>query len=80
MLAYHLRRWLSIKPTLVQCLVFAGLRAGMLVVAAGGEYKPTPPIVCEMLGSVAGAGQYPFSPSQYFMLAVLARCFEPKLG
>ena len=30
--------------------------------------------------SVAGAGQYPISPSQYFMLAVPARCFEPNLG
>ena len=25
MLAHRLRRWLNIKPTLVQCLVFAGL-------------------------------------------------------
>ena len=30
--------------------------------------------------SVAGAGQYPYSPSQYLMLAVPAQAFEPKLG
>ena len=32
----------SIKPALVQRFVFAGLRAGLLVVTACGEYKPTP--------------------------------------
>ena len=42
MLAHHLRCWPGIKPALVQCLVFAGLRANMLVVTAGSEYKPTP--------------------------------------
>ena len=35
MLANHLRRWPSIKPALVQRLVFTGLRTG-------GQYKPTP--------------------------------------
>ena len=40
----------------------------------------TKPMSVNCWASVAGAGQYPFSPSQYFMLAVAARCFEPKLG
>ena len=45
MLAHRLRRWSSIKPTLVQRLVFAGLRsiaAGLVSLTAGGDYKPTP--------------------------------------
>ena len=43
MLAHHLRRWPSIKPGLVQRLVFAGLRsiaAGLVLLTAGGDYKP----------------------------------------
>ena len=42
---------------------------------AGGKYKPIL-TQCLLNASVAGAGQYPFNPSQYFMLAVLARYFE----
>ena len=41
-------------------------------------YTDTMSVKC--WASVAGAGQYPFSPSQYSMLAVPARCFEPNLG
>ena len=45
MLAHSLRRWPSIKPALVRRLVFAGscvqLHAGLVVLTAGGEYKPT---------------------------------------
>ena len=40
-----LRRWPIIKPALVQRLVFAGLRsiaAGLVVLIAGGDYKPSP--------------------------------------
>ena len=40
----------------------------------------TDPMFVKCWASVGGAGQYPFSPSQYFMLAGPARCFEPKLG
>ena len=43
MLAHRLRRWPSIKPALVQRLLFAGLRsiaAGLVVLTAGGGYKP----------------------------------------
>ena len=46
MLAHRLRRWPSIRPALDQRLVFAGLRAGLLVVTTGWEYKPTPTQVC----------------------------------
>ena len=44
MLAHRLRRWPSMKPALVQRLVFAGLRliaAGLVVLTAGGDYKQT---------------------------------------
>ena len=37
------------------------------------------PMSVKCWASVAGAGQYLFSPSQYFMLAVPARWCEPKL-
>ena len=40
-----LRRWPSIKPALAQRLVLAGIRsiaAGLVVLTAGGDYKPTP--------------------------------------
>ena len=39
-----LRRWLSIKPALVQCFVFARLcsiAADLVLLTAGGDYKPT---------------------------------------
>ena len=65
MLAHRLCRWPSIKPALVQRLVFAGLRAGILVVTAGSD-----PLSVKCWASVASVGQYPFSPSQFFMLAV----------
>ena len=43
MLAHCLQLWPSIKPALVQRLVFAGLRsiAAGLVVLTAGDYKPT---------------------------------------
>ena len=84
MQAQCLQRWPSIKPALLQCLLFAGLRSkhvGMVVLTAGGECKPTPTqCLLKCWASFTGAGQYPFSPCQYFMLAVPAQCFEPKLG
>ena len=45
MLAHRLQRFPSIKPELVQRLVFAGLRsiaAGLVLLTAGGDHKPTP--------------------------------------
>ena len=44
MLAHCLRRWPSIKPALVQRLMFAGLcsiAAGLVVLTTGGDYKLT---------------------------------------
>ena len=44
MLAHCMRRGPSIKTALAQRLVFAGLRsiaAGLVVLTAGGDYKPT---------------------------------------
>ena len=64
MLAHRL---VSIKTALVQRLVFAGLRAGLLVVTAD-----TDSMSVECWASVSCAGQYSFSPSQYFMVAVPA--------
>ena len=84
MLAHHLRRWPSIKPALAQRLEFAGLRSKARW--SGNAYYwrriqgDTDPMSGKCWASVAGAGQYPFSTSQYFMLATPARCFEPKLG
>ena len=47
--------------------------AGLLLLnTAGDDYKPTQTQWLLNVGpSVAGAGQYPFSPSQYFMLMYL---------
>ena len=81
MLAHRLRRWPSIKSALVQRLVFAGLRS-TIARRSGSAYcwrrvqADTDPMSAKCWGSVAGAGQYPFSPSEYFMLAVPAPCFE----
>ena len=46
--------------------------AGLARHTAGSEYKLTPIQFLVNWASIAGAGQYPFSPSQYFMLAVPA--------
>ena len=75
MLAHHLRGWPSIKPALVQRLVFAGLRS--IARWSGSAYywwrvqADTDTMSVKCWTSVAGAGQYPFSPSQYFKLAGL---------
>ena len=56
----------SICTTLYKCytnvLCFLGITASLVLLTAGGDYKPT---LTECWASVAGAGQYPFSPSQY---------------
>ena len=39
MLAHRTQRWPSIKSALVQRLMVAGLRTGLLVVTAGDEYQ-----------------------------------------
>ena len=84
MLAHCLRRWPCIKPALVQRLVFAGL-CSFNCSWSGITYcwrrlqADTDPMSVKCWASVAGASQYPFSPSQYFMLPVRAQCFEPKL-
>ena len=81
MLAHRLRRWPSIKPALVQRLVLAGLQHWF-----GSAYcwwrvqADTDQMTGKYWASLACDGQNLFSPSQYYMLAVPARCFEPKLG
>ena len=68
--AHHLRRWPSIKPALVQRLVFAGLRS--IARWSGSAYcwrqldADTDPTSVKCWASVTG--QYPFSPRQYFMM------------
>ena len=60
--------------------VFAGLRS--IASWSGRAYcwrrvqADTDPMSDKCWASVAIAGQYLFNPSQYFMLAVPARCFE----
>ena len=64
-----------IKPALVQCLIFAGMRS--IACWSGSGYcwlrvqADTDPMSVKWWGRVASAGRYPFSPSQYFMLAGL---------
>ena len=71
MLAHSLRCWPSIKPALVQRLVFAGAAFNITLVCLLWRrvQADTDPMFFKCWASVAGAGQYPFSPSQYFMLA-----------
>ena len=88
MLAHRVRHWPSIKPALVQCLVFAGLRsiaADLVVLTVGSNDKATP-IQCllnagsasQVLASICSA-LVSASAGGTGMLAVL-RCSEPKLG
>ena len=66
MLGQRRRWWTNIKLTLAQCIVLAGhiiLRA-----ASTSEHRHNVLNVGPALGN---AGQYPFSPSQYFMLTGL---------
>ena len=73
MLAHSLRRRPSIKAALVQRLVFAGLRS--IARCYGSAYcwrrvqANTDPMSVKRWASVVGDSQYPFSPSQYFMMA-----------
>ena len=53
MLAHRQRRWLSIKPALVQRLVFVGLRSiasGLVVLTAVGDYNvgPASPVLASI--------------------------------
>ena len=69
MLAHRLRRWPSIKPALVQRLVFAGLRVWQCCWRQ--VQANTAPMSVKCWASVACTGQHPSSTSQYFMLAGL---------
>ena len=63
------QHWLN-----ASCLLcYVKLHADLIVLPA----VDTDPMSVKYCDSVAGAGQYPFSPGQYFMLALPARCFEP---
>ena len=69
MLAYHLRRWPSIKPALGQRLVFADSSWFGSAYCWWQLQADTQPMSVKSWARVAAAGQYPFSPIQYFMLA-----------
>ena len=64
-----IRNTSTVEPTLAQRLLFSGLRVCQYMCSVGGEYKPTLTQCLLNVGPVSG--QYPFSPSQYFMLAGL---------
>ena len=65
-LAHRLQRWCSLNQALVQSIVFAGLRS--IARWHGSAYcwrrvqAETDPMPVKCWASVAGAGQYPFSP------------------
>ena len=89
--------WTNVKevvPTLYKCytnvLCLLGIAVGLVFLAAycwPQLQADTDPMAVKCRASVAGAGQYPFCPSQYFILRYLhaggivrAQCFAPKLG
>ena len=73
MLAHRLQCWTSIKPALVQRLVFAGLQHCFGSAHCWRRVQAdTDRISVKCWASIACDGQYLFSPSQYFMLAVPA--------
>ena len=72
MLGQSRRRWADIVQMLYKCFVFAGNSSwsGIADVLATITRRHHPMSV-KCCASDAGAGQYPFSPSQYFMLRYL---------
>ena len=58
-LAHRLRRWPSIKPALVQRLVFAGICESGSVYCWQRVQADTDPMHVKCWAHVAGAGQYP---------------------
>ena len=78
MLDQRRRRWADVVPMLYKYVVFAGKSSWSGIAYCWWRLQAdTDPMSVKCWASLAGAGQYPFSPSQYFMLAVRARCFEP---
>ena len=73
MLDQRRRGWADVVQMLYKCFVFAGNSSW-----SGNAYcwrrlqAYTDPMSVKCWASVASAGQYPFSPSQYVMLPVLA--------
>ena len=64
-----LQRWSSIKPGLVQCLMFADSSWSDNAYCWWRLQADTDPMSGKCWSSVAGAEEYPFNPSQYIMLA-----------
>ena len=72
MLDQRRRRWADVVQMLYKCFEFAG-NSSWSVVYCWWRLQADPyPMSVKCWASVAGAGQYPFSPSQYFMLPVPA--------
>ena len=64
------RRWADVVQMLYKCFVFAGNSSWSGIAYCWRLLQAdTNPMSGKCWASVAGAGQYPFSPSQYFMLA-----------
>ena len=74
MLDQRRRRWDDVVQMLYKCFEFAGNSSWSgIVVYCWWRLQADPyPMSVKCWASVAGAGQYPFSPSQYFMLPVPA--------
>ena len=73
MLDQRRRRWADVIQLLYKCSVFAGNSIWSGIAYCWRRLEAdTDPMSVECWASVAGAGQYPFSSSEYFMLPVPA--------
>ena len=63
------QRWADVVHMLYNCFVYAGSWSGIAYCWRRLQAE-TDPMYVKCWASVAGAGQYPFSTSQYFMLPV----------
>ena len=73
MLDQRLRRWADVVQMLYKCFVFAGNSSWSGIAYCWRRWQAdTDSMSVKCWASVVSAGQYPFSPSQYFMLPVPA--------
>ena len=67
------RRWADVVQMLYKCFVFAWNSSWFGIAYCWRRLQvDTGPMYVKCWARVAGTGQYPFSPRQYFMLAVRA--------
>ena len=69
------KRWADVVQILYNCFVFAGNSSWPGIAYCWRWLQAdTNPMSAKCWASVAGAGQYPFSPKQYFMLRAPVCC------